>query len=127
VALGLAASKHTRYDTLTAGDCYNRISSNSIFKGQVDKVDCSHAHDTEVTGSFEATDPGSYPGTDGFRTQAQPQCSTLGTTYLGNNSATGLRIVWLAPNQATWDNGTHMVVCGIQNSDGSRHTGSVHG
>jgi hypothetical protein len=127
VVLGVAASKHTQYNTLQAGDCYNRISSNSIFSGEVDKVNCSAAHDTEVTGSFEASATGGYPATAGFRTQAEPQCTTLGNDYLGNNSGTGLRVVWLAPNQATWDSGTHTVICGVQNSDGSRHTGSVKG
>jgi hypothetical protein len=118
---------HTQYNTLQAGDCYNRIGSNSIFSGEVDKVNCSAAHDTEVTGSFEASATGGYPATAGFRTQAEPQCTTLGNDYLGNNSGTGLRVVWLAPNQATWDSGTHTVICGVQNSDGSRHTGSVRG
>lgn len=120
------AGNHTQYTNLQTGDCYNRISSSSIFSGQVDRVDCIKAHDTEVTGSFEAA-PGAYPDADGFRTQAEPQCSGFADLYLGSNPATGLNIVWLAPNQFTWDSGTHTVVCGIQNADRSKHTGSVQG
>ncbi len=127
VVLGLAASKHTRYTDLQAGDCYNRISSSSIFSGEVDRLACTQPHDTEVTGTFEASDTGSFPGADGFRALAEPRCTTLANQYLGTHSGTGLRIVWLAPKQSTWDSGTHTVVCGIQNSDRSRHTGSVRG
>jgi len=127
VALVSFASRHTQYTDLQAGDCYNRISSNSLFSGRVDTIDCTKAHDTEVTGRFDATDPGSFPGADGFRAQAEPECSRFGTQYLGNNSGSDLRVVWLAPNQGTWDSGTHTVVCGLQNADRSRHSGSVHG
>lgn len=127
IALVSLAGSHTQYTDLQAGDCYNRISSNSLFSGRVDTVDCIKAHDTEVTGTFEATDPGSFPGADGFRAQADPECSRLGTQYLADNSGSDLRVVWLAPNQNTWDDGTHTVVCGLQNADRSKHSGSVRG
>ena len=123
----VAATKHTPYNDLQAGDCYTRVSSGSIFSGEVNKVDCSKPHDAEVTGSFQATDPGSYPGDAGFRTQAQPQCLSLGRQYLGTTSGAGLDAIWLYPKQAAWDDGTRTVVCGIQNADGSQHTGSVRG
>jgi uncharacterized membrane protein len=126
VALVIGAGHHTRYTKLQAGDCYNRISSSSIFSGEVDTLACAKAHDTEVTGRFDAS-PGAFPGADGFRAQAIPQCSTFGRQYLGNQPSAGLNITWLAPDQTTWDSGTHTVVCGLQNSDRSRHTGSVRG
>ncbi|MDQ1400050.1 MAG: hypothetical protein QOK20_1982 [Acidimicrobiaceae bacterium] len=126
-ALAVGASKHTSYTSLTTGDCFNRISSSSIFSFQVDRVDCSKAHDAEVTGRFEANDPGSFPGADGFRSQAEPKCSDFANQYLGSNSGIGLRFVWVTPKQSSWDNGTHTVICGLQNADQSKHTGSVRG
>jgi hypothetical protein len=127
VALGVAASKHTTYTSLETGDCFNRISSSSIFSFQVDRVDCTKAHDAEVTGRFAADDPGSFPGADGFRAQAEPKCSDFADQYLGSNSGSGLRFIWVTPKQSSWDNGTRTVICGLQNSDQSKHTGSVRG
>jgi hypothetical protein len=127
VALVGLAHNHVQYTDLQAGNCYNRISANSIFSGRVDKVDCTKAHDTEVTGKFTATNPGSFPGAEGFRAQSETQCTQFGDTYLGSNAAAELRVVWLAPDKNTWDNGTHTIVCGLQNLDRSKHTGTVRG
>ncbi len=127
VALVSLAHNHVQYTDLQAGNCYNRISANSIFSGRVDKVDCTKPHDTEVTGKFTATDPGNFPGAEGFRAQSETQCTQLGDTYLGSNSAGNLRVVWLAPDKNTWNNGTHTIVCGLQNLDRSKHTGTVRG
>ncbi len=82
---------------------------------------CSRAHDTEVTGTFPF--PGAtFPGTAGFRAQAQPQCTALARQYLASGSVTGLDIAWLVPDEKTWTRGTHLVVCGVQNANGSRRT-----
>lgn len=116
---------HTPYTELRMGDCYNRISSHAVFGGQVNRVACTVAHDTEVTGTFVAAGGGTFPGTTGFRAQAQPQCTARARVYLESDRVTGLDIAWLVPDQATWNRGTHLVVCGVQNADGRRRTGSL--
>jgi hypothetical protein len=123
--VALASSgNHVDYTSLQTGDCFNTVSSSSFFSGQVTKVDCSKPHDVEVTGSFNATGS-SYPGTAGFHTQAEPQCATFATQYLAGRPTTGLRLFWVVPQKNTWDNGTHTIVCGLQNADASKHTGSL--
>jgi Septum formation/Domain of unknown function (DUF4190) len=119
-----ATTKHTQYTALRAGDCYNRLSSHSIFKGEVSKVACTEAHDTEVTGTFTASGA-TFPGTAGFRAQAQPECTIQARQYLDSGRVTGLDVAWLVPDQSTWNRGTHLVVCGVEDADGSRHTGSL--
>ncbi len=127
VVVGVAASKHTRYTSLNTGDCFNNISSNSVFSGEVNRLACSKPHDAEVTGSFQATDPGSYPGQAGFRTEAQPQCRALAVQYLGTGSGAGLQTLFLYPLQGSWISGTRLVVCAVSKIDGTKLTGSVRG
>jgi hypothetical protein len=126
VIVVVASGNHTQYTALQPGDCYNRLSG-SVFTTSVDKVDCSKPHLSEVIGSFQAADPGSYPGPTGFGTQTDAQCLPIANTYVGDNPVTGLRVDWLAPNQILWDSGSRTVVCGLQNADGSKHVGSVRG
>lgn len=125
VMMSAAASQHIKYTDLRTGNCYGNISGN--LRSSVDKATCSNPHKTEVTGRFQAIDPGHFPGVAGLRTQAVPKCQALALGYLGNYSPNGLRIVWLAPDQALWDGGERTVVCGVQSSDGSERAGSVRG
>jgi len=127
VVIGAAASTHTHYTSLQSGDCFNRISSSSIFRFEVDKVDCAKPHDVEVTGRFEAADAPRYPGVSGFAAEAAARCADLATSYLGQNASVGLRYVWLTPAESSWNRGTRTIVCGLQNADQTRRTGSVAG
>ncbi len=123
VLFGVAASKHTSYTTLQPGACINTISSSSVFNSLVDKVDCSKAHEIEVTGRFGAADPGTYPGETGFQSEGQTKCETLTTDYLGQAPG-DFRFIFLFPDKSSWDSGTRTIVCGIGNTDKSKHTGS---
>lgn len=119
-----AATPHTQYTELKAGDCYNRISSHSIFRGEVHQVACTVVHDTEVSGTFVAAGA-TFPGTPGFRAQALPKCTALARQYLDSDRVPGLDIAWLVPDQSTWNRGTHLVVCGVEDANGTRRTGSL--
>jgi hypothetical protein len=126
VTLSSAAAGHVKYNHLHAGSCYDGVGG-TFFRSSVEKADCLKPHRAEVTGTFNADDPGHFPGPEGLRPQAVSNCSAVGLTYLGRYSPAGLRIVWLLPDQSLWDNGVHTVVCGLQDADGSLRTGSVHG
>jgi hypothetical protein len=123
-AFVVGATKHTQYTNLQAGDCFNRVSSSSIFSGSVDRINCAQPHDAQTTGSFEATDPGHYPGPSGFRTEAEPQCSSLAQQFV-TGSKTGLHILWYYPDQNTWNAGTREVLCSVAKDDGTKLTGSL--
>ena len=124
VVVGVAATKHSRYDALNRGDCFNRISSSSVFSGRVNIVDCSKPHDAQATGRFEAADSGSYPGASGFQTQAEDQCSRLGNDFI-TGSTNGLHLLWYYPDQTTWNAGTRTVVCAVTRDDHAKMTGSL--
>jgi|HubBroStandDraft_6_1064221.scaffolds.fasta_scaffold237275_3 hypothetical protein len=124
VALIVQARATTDYTNLQPGACYQSVGGR-LFRTSVEPISCAKAHDAEVTGGFDATDPGHYPGPDGFRLQALPECSRLAALYLGTAPPAGLQLSWLAPNQALWDHGTRTVECGLENVGGTKHTGSV--
>jgi hypothetical protein len=126
VMVSSAAAGHVEYNHLRVGSCYDGVGG-TFFRSSVEKADCSKPHRAEVTGTFNADDPGHFPGPQGFRAQAVTNCSAEGLTYLGRYSPAGLRIVWLLPDRSLWDKGIHTVVCGLQDADGSLRTGSVHG
>jgi hypothetical protein len=122
--LSSGPGNHVNYTKLQAGSCYDKISGGGA---SVDKANCAQPHETEVTGTFQADDPGHFPGADGLRSQTVPTCSTEARRYLGSRSPTGLHIVWLVPTQSLWDSGGRTVVCGLQNADGTERTGSLRG
>jgi hypothetical protein len=124
VVIGVAATKHSRYDALNRGDCFNRISTSSVFSGRVNIVDCSKPHDAQATGRFEAADSGSYPGASGFQTQAEDQCSRLGNDFI-TGSTNGLHLLWYYPDESTWNAGTRTVVCAVTRDDHAKMTGTL--
>jgi len=126
VALIVQARNTTDYTNLQPGACYQSVGGR-LFRTSVEPISCARAHDAEVTGGFDATDPGHYPGPAGFRLQALPECSRLAALYLGTAPPEGLQLSWLAPNEALWNSGTHTVECGLENVGGTKHTGSVRG
>ena len=126
VILGAAASKHTTYTDIQTGECFNRVSSSSIFSGYVDRVDCSKAHDLQATGSFQASDPGHYPGANGFQSEASTNCSDDLNSFV-TGPKDGLMARFFYPNQSTWDSGTHEILCAVAKDDGSKLTGSLGG
>jgi Septum formation/Domain of unknown function (DUF4190) len=125
-ALVLKVRDTTDYTNLQPGACYQSVGGR-VFRTTVEPISCAKAHDAEVTGGFDATDPGHYPGPAGFRLQALPECSRLAAQYLGTAPPEGLQLSWLVPNQALWDRGTHTVECGLENVGGTKHAGSVRG
>jgi hypothetical protein len=124
VVIGVAASKHSSYTALNRGDCFNRISSSSVFSGHVNIVDCSKPHDAQATGRFDAADSGSYPGASGFQSQAEDQCSTLGQDFI-TGSTNGLHLLWYYPDETTWNGGTRTVVCAVTRDDHAKMTGTL--
>jgi hypothetical protein len=121
VLVAKSSTGGVNYNTLRTGDCFNRTSG-----PKEDKVACSALHQIEVTGMFQATGS-SYPGESGLRPQSDTQCGTLATHYLGTHPSDGLEIVWLVPAKDTWDDGVKTVICGVQNTDGTKRVGSVAG
>jgi hypothetical protein len=117
------ASSHSSYTSLNAGDCFNPVGS-GIFASLVTKQPCSQPHVDEAVGSFDLT-ASSWPGATGVRAEAEPECSVLATQYIGQSSTTGLQLVWIYPNRATFNSGTRKVVCAVRNADGTKRTGSV--
>ena len=121
--MAIAVGNHVEYSHLHAGSCFSSVSSQ--FRASVDTVSCSTPHLTEVTGAFQAVDPGRFPGVGGIGSQAEPKCSALAVQYVGGRSTAGLKVTFLAPDQAVWDQGSHTIVCGLRNADGTKHRGSV--
>ena len=117
------ASSHSSYTSLNAGDCFNPVGS-GIFASLVTKKPCSEPHLDEAVGAFDLTAT-SWPGATGVRVEAQPECSTLATQYVGQVSTAGLQLVWFYPSRASFDGGTRKVVCSVRNADGTKRTGSL--
>jgi Domain of unknown function (DUF4190)/Septum formation len=126
VALILKVRDTTEYTNLQPGACYQSVGGR-LLHTVVQPISCAKAHDAEVIGGFDATDPGHDPGPAGFRLQAIPECSRLAALYLGTAPSEGLQLSWLEPNQALWESGAHTVECGLENAGGTKHTGSVRG
>lgn len=129
VAIAIAASTgptRVEFTQLKVGQCFNGLSGD-FFPSSVNTIACAKPHLTEVVGTFQATDPGHYPSAAEFHAQANSNCLPLATMYVAASQAPSLHIYFVFPNQPLWDSGVRSVVCGVQNIDGTQHTGSVRG
>jgi hypothetical protein len=114
---------HPSYTSLKTGDCFNP--QHGALSGRVSKVSCANSHKDEVVGTFYLPD-GSYPGESGLSSAADRQCSDLAQAFVGPAPA-GVGLAWEGPNRSDWDGGTRKMVCAVENTDGSRRTGSLRG
>jgi hypothetical protein len=112
--------RHTKYSDLVAGDCFTQTASRSGRSFTVDRVPCTRPHDVEVVGTFRSTATGSG---DSVAARTIPRCQGQAKQYLGHDPPITLRLVWLLPTGSV--SGSYRVVCGLQNADRSRATGSL--
>lgn len=112
--------RHTKYSDLVAGDCFTQTASRSGRNFTVDRVPCARPHDVEVVGTFRSTATGSG---DSVAARTIPRCQDQAAQYLGHDPPVTLRLVWLVPTGSV--SGSYRVVCGLQNADRTRATGSL--
>lgn len=106
------------YD-LRPGDCFTvpagMIGSTDGKRRTLPVVPCSTPHDSEVIGSFNATDS-YYPGADGLRGEAGSQCVKALSAYLVDPQSmpNGSFVQYIFPNEQAWDQGYHRGACFAQ-------------
>ena len=113
--------------TLETGDC---IRGTDEEPPALQPIDCSEAHDGEVTGLAAHPDNGrAYPGDDVTSVWFEQACRSSTTEYLGaDHLATTLQARLVVPSEKEWNDGIHHATCYVTVADGSDPlTGSVKG
>jgi hypothetical protein len=127
IRLGGLPSSGTGVDDLAIGTCINGIQANSRFDpSALQIVSCDGLHDAEKFGEFEHPESATYPGVAGFEAFAVDVCFPAFEGYVGistNDSVVG--ILPYLPDERSWAQGDHLLVCFAAKADGSQLTGSV--
>jgi hypothetical protein len=114
--------------SLKVGECFSGAATGQV--SDVNKVDCSVAHDSEVYSVFDYPNPPSaFPGSAAMDTAASDRCTTDFAVYVGIDAASsGYGLGQLVPTAESWAQGDRQLVCLIQpGTSGTTLTGSAKG
>ena len=118
----------THSTNLEVGQCLKDLGENTAEVSDVPVVDCSEPHLYEVY--YEAELSGdSLPDPVTLQDESNTACTGSGfSDYVGVPvEDSEYEITYLAPSQATWDQGDRKISCLITSSDSSEMTDSAKG
>jgi hypothetical protein len=117
--------QNTDVFTIEVGECLNDTGAAGEVS-EVPTIDCAKPHDKEVYASATLPD-GDYPGEDAARAQADSDCASAFTTFVGVPYVDStLYLSYYYPTEQSWDGGDREVLCLIYD-DGVKVTGSLEG
>jgi len=109
------------------GDCYDGWWASPQDALDLQLVDCTAAHDAEVTGSFGLSE-GAYPGADAIFEWADERCAAEFETYVGVPPAqSSLLAQYSYPDESLWGRGLRVIDCFAASAPGTSLTSSVAG
>ncbi len=114
--------------SLKVGECFSGAASGQV--SDVNKVDCSVAHDSEVFSVVDYPSPPSdFPGSAAMEAAASARCPTDFQAYVGIDAATSsYGIGQLVPTAESWAQGDRQLVCLLHSATtGTTLTGSAKG
>ena len=114
--------------SLKVGECFSGAASGDV--SDVNKVDCSVAHDSEVFSVFDYPNPPSdFPGDSAMKSAAADRCITDFQAYVGIDAASSsYGVGQLVPTAGGWAQGDRQLVCLVQpGTQGTPLTGSAKG
>jgi hypothetical protein len=112
VTLVAAGCQQGNVFTLKVGDCFDGVAAGEV--SDVNKVDCSAPHDSEVysVSDYPAA-PSAYPGASAVNTATSTACITDFKTFVGIDAAASqtYTIGQLVPTADSWAQGDRQLVC----------------
>lgn len=106
---GLADGQRVSTGNLQAGDCVRSKTKGDT--SDLDVVDCTEAHDGEVTGVYEPAGGSTYPGDAAIVAEAERRCADFVPSNLANSGRDDLIIYFVRPQAASWVLGDRDVKC----------------
>ncbi|MER8039525.1 DUF4190 domain-containing protein [Streptomyces hydrogenans] len=110
---------------LRAGECFLDDAGQGEYTLGVRVVDCAEPHDGEVTGRFEVTGFGSWPGDEALEKLGEERCDVMVGTYVRDTwtlTAETLSLYYY-PDRQAWRQGERRIACGVGGEE--RTTGSL--
>ncbi|MFE0699513.1 DUF4190 domain-containing protein [Streptomyces sp. NPDC058872] len=107
-----ASRSRSAFD-LRTGQCFKASGKLEKEATRLTVVDCARPHDGEVTGDFEVTGFGAWPGEDPIDGMAQSRCETINEAYAMDTWAVpqGVWLYYYMPSQQSWRLGDRKVTC----------------
>jgi hypothetical protein len=126
LVLTAKSNKKTTVADLAVGDCFVGDPND------VDKVDCTEAHQFELFAVAEPADPSAaFPGAEAARTEGGNACVMELVGYFGGTAETaaaaGLELEPVAPTESQWDAGETGTYCLAKDAEGGALERSIKG
>ncbi|MEU8539191.1 DUF4190 domain-containing protein [Streptomyces sp. NPDC048717] len=101
--------------SLIIGDCFRTDVESKAYVDEADAVPCHRPHEGEVTGIFEVTEFGAWPGAGAIDRVAEKRCEEFNKTYAMDAWALpeSAGLYYLAPVEESWKGGDRTVICAL--------------
>lgn len=112
---------------LRVGDCFDLKDPDAEELSDVNARPCASEHEYEIV--YLVTLPsGAYPADSVFDAYLESHCVPSFATYIGKPyQDSALAMSWLAPTEASWDEGDRILQCVVWSPNQSRLTSSLKG